>query len=171
RGARRRCRSPRFARESSSNAPAQGAEDHATRAGLQRVVYRRHPAGGAGRLLAGARLHGHPAPRLPHVGADAGRAGRDVQGDRDLPVLLNQWCNVVRWEFRTRLFLRTTEFLWQEGHTAHATEAEAEAEARQILGVYRRFQEEWMAMPVLTGLKTPSEKFAGALRTYALEAL
>src|SRR3989449_11416172 len=69
------------------------------------------------------------------------------------------------------LFLRTTEFLWQEGHTAPATEADAEAEARKILGVYRRFQEEWMAMPVLTGLKTPSEKFAGALRTYALEAL
>src|SRR5438094_2876849 len=94
-----------------------------------------------------------------------------IQSYRDLPLLLNQWCNVVRWEFRTRLFLRTTEFLWQEGHTAHATEAEAEAEARKILGVYRRFQEEWMAMPVLTGLKTPSEKCAGALRTYALEAL
>ncbi len=94
-----------------------------------------------------------------------------IQSYRDLPLLLNQWCNVVRWEFRTRLFLRTTEFLWQEGHTAHATEADAEAEARKILGVYRRFQEEWMAMPVLTGLKTPSEKFAGALRTYALEAL
>src|SRR6059036_597892 len=94
-----------------------------------------------------------------------------IQSYSDLPLLLNQWCNVVRWEFRTRLFLRTTEFLWQEGHTAHATEADAEAEARKILGVYRRFQEEWMAMPVLTGLKTPSEKFAGALRTYALEAL
>src|SRR2546422_538268 len=94
-----------------------------------------------------------------------------IQSYRDLPLLLNQWCNVVRWEFRTRLFLRTTEFLWQEGHTAHATEADAEAEARKILGVYRQFQEEWMAMPVLTGLKTPSEKFAGALRTYALEAL
>jgi prolyl-tRNA synthetase len=72
---------------------------------------------------------------------------------------------------RTRLFLRTTEFLWQEGHTAHATEAEAEAETRQMLGVYRRFAEEWMAMPVLTGRKTESEKFAGALRTYAIEAL
>src|SRR5437879_2669567 len=94
-----------------------------------------------------------------------------IHSYRDLPLLMNQWCNIVRWELRTRLFLRTTEFLWQEGHTAHATEAEAEAEARQILGVYRRFQEEWMAMPVLTGLKTPSEKFAGALRTYALEAL
>jgi len=94
-----------------------------------------------------------------------------IQSYRDLPLLLNQWCNVVRWELRTRLFLRTTEFLWQEGHTAHATEAEAEAEARLILGLYRRFAEEWMAMPVLTGVKTESEKFAGAVRTYAIEAL
>jgi len=94
-----------------------------------------------------------------------------IQSYRDLPLLLNQWCNVVRWEMRTRLFLRTTEFLWQEGHTAHATEGEAEAEARQMLGVYRRFAEEWMAMPVLTGAKTESEKFAGALRTFAIEAL
>ena len=94
-----------------------------------------------------------------------------IQSYRDLPLLMNQWANIVRWELRTRLFLRTTEFLWQEGHTAHATEAEAEAEARQMLGVYRRFQEEWMAMPVITGRKTEGEKFAGALRTYALEAL
>ena len=94
-----------------------------------------------------------------------------IQSWRDLPVLINQWCNVVRWELRTRLFLRTTEFLWQEGHTAHATEAEAERETRLILGIYRRFAEEWMAMPVLTGLKTDSERFAGALRTYAIEAL
>ena len=94
-----------------------------------------------------------------------------IQSYRDLPLLLNQWCNVVRWEMRTRMFLRTTEFLWQEGHTAHATEAEAEEEARRMLGVYRTFQEEWMAMPVLTGRKTDSERFAGALRTYAVEAL
>ena len=94
-----------------------------------------------------------------------------IQSWRDLPLLINQWCNVVRWELRTRLFLRTTEFLWQEGHTAHATEQEAEVEAQLILGLYRRFMEEWMAMPVLTGRKTDSEKFAGALRTYALEAL
>jgi len=94
-----------------------------------------------------------------------------IQSYRDLPVLINQWANVVRWELRTRLFLRTTEFLWQEGHTAHATEAEAEAETRLILGLYRQFMEEWMAMPVLTGLKTDSERFAGALRTYSCEAL
>jgi prolyl-tRNA synthetase len=94
-----------------------------------------------------------------------------IQSYRDLPVLINQWANVVRWEMRTRLFLRTTEFLWQEGHTAHATEEDAERETRLILGVYRRFAEEWMAMPVITGLKTESEKFAGALRTYAIEAL
>ena len=94
-----------------------------------------------------------------------------IQSWRDLPVLMNQWCNVVRWEMRTRLFLRTTEFLWQEGHTAHATEAEAQEEALRMLGVYRTFMEEWMAMPVVTGLKTASEKFAGALRTYSCEAL
>jgi len=94
-----------------------------------------------------------------------------IQSYRDLPLLVNQWCNIVRWEMRTRLFLRTTEFLWQEGHTAHADEADAEREARQMLGVYRRFAEEWMAMPVLTGAKTDSEKFAGAVRTYAVEAL
>jgi prolyl-tRNA synthetase len=94
-----------------------------------------------------------------------------VQSYRDLPVLLNQWANIVRWEMRTRLFLRTTEFLWQEGHTAHATAAEAEQETLLILGIYRRFMEEWMAMPVITGLKTESEKFAGAVRTYACEGL
>jgi prolyl-tRNA synthetase len=94
-----------------------------------------------------------------------------VQSYRDLPLLINQWANVVRWEMRTRLFLRTLEFLWQEGHTAHATHDEAEAEARQMLGVYRTFMEEWMAMPVVTGQKTDSERFAGALRTYATEAM
>lgn len=94
-----------------------------------------------------------------------------IQSYRDLPLLINQWANVVRWEMRTRLFLRTTEFLWQEGHTAHVDEADAESETRQMLGVYRRFMEEWMAMPVVTGLKSDSERFAGALRTYACEAL
>jgi prolyl-tRNA synthetase len=94
-----------------------------------------------------------------------------VQSYRDLPLLINQWANVVRWEMRTRLFLRTLEFLWQEGHTAHVTHDEAEEEARKILGLYRDFMEGWMAMPVVTGQKTESEKFAGALRTYALEAM
>jgi prolyl-tRNA synthetase len=94
-----------------------------------------------------------------------------IRSYRDLPVLINQWANVVRWEMRTRLFLRTTEFLWQEGHTAHATEAEAEEEVLKILEIYRSFAEEWMAMPVYTGRKTESEKFAGALRTYSIEAL
>jgi prolyl-tRNA synthetase len=97
--------------------------------------------------------------------------GKWIQSYRDLPVLLNQWANVVRWELRTRLFLRTTEFLWQEGHTAHATAAEAEEETLRILGVYREFMEQWMAMPVLTGAKTDAERFAGAVRTYACEAL
>src|ERR687885_237738 len=94
-----------------------------------------------------------------------------VQSYRDLPLLINQWANVVRWEMRTRLFLRTLEFLWQEGHTAHATHDEAEEEARRMLGVYRDFAEGWMAMPVITGQKTESERFAGALRTYAIEAM
>jgi prolyl-tRNA synthetase len=94
-----------------------------------------------------------------------------VQSYRDLPLLINQWANVVRWEMRTRLFLRTLEFLWQEGHTAHATHDEAEEEARRMLGVYRTFMEGWMAMPVITGQKTAAERFAGALRTYACEAM
>ncbi len=94
-----------------------------------------------------------------------------IQSYRDLPILINQWANVVRWEMRTRLFLRTAEFLWQEGHTAHATYDEAEQEALTILEIYRRFAEEWMAVPVLYGLKTEKEKFAGADHTYCIEAL
>ena len=94
-----------------------------------------------------------------------------VQSYRDLPLLINQWANVVRWEMRTRLFLRTTEFLWQEGHTAHATAEEAEEETRKMLGVYRDFMETYMAMPVVTGIKTDAERFAGAVRTYACEAM
>jgi len=94
-----------------------------------------------------------------------------VQSYRDLPLLINQWANVVRWEMRTRLFLRTTEFLWQEGHTAHASEDEATEEAIRMMNVYRDFMENWMAMPVLTGQKTESERFPGAVRTHALEAL
>lgn len=94
-----------------------------------------------------------------------------VQSYRDLPLLINQWANVVRWEMRTRLFLRTTEFLWQEGHTCHATPEEAEAKSRQMLKVYTDFAEEILAMPVLAGQKSESEKFAGALRTYSIEAM
>lgn len=90
---------------------------------------------------------------------------------RDLPVLINQWGSVLRWEKRTRAFMRTAEFLWQEGHTAHATEAEAEAETLQMLEIYRIFAEDWGAVPVLTGRKSESEKFAGALRTYTIEAM
>jgi len=94
-----------------------------------------------------------------------------IQSYRDLPILCNQWANVVRWEMRTRLFLRTAEFLWQEGHTAHATEAEAMAEARQMLEVYAEFAENFMAMPVLKGVKSANERFAGALETFCIEAL
>ncbi|MDP4762595.1 MAG: proline--tRNA ligase [Salibacteraceae bacterium] len=94
-----------------------------------------------------------------------------IQSYRDLPILINQWANVVRWEMRTRLFLRTAEFLWQEGHTAHATEKEAVAEAEQMLKVYAKFAEEFMGMPVLQGVKTANERFAGALETYCIEAL
>ena len=94
-----------------------------------------------------------------------------IQSYRDLPLLINQWANVVRWEMRTRLFLRTAEFLWQEGHTAHATEAEAVAEARKMLEVYADFAERFMAVPVLKGVKSANERFAGALDTYCIEAL
>ena len=94
-----------------------------------------------------------------------------IQSWRDLPLLINQWCNVVRWEMRTRLFLRTTEFLWQEGHTAHSTEQEAIEETERMLGVYATFAEEWMGVPVLRGLKSPNERFAGAIETYCIEAL
>ena len=94
-----------------------------------------------------------------------------IQSYRDLPLLINQWANVVRWELRPRLFLRTNEFLWQEGHTAHATEAEAEEETLKILEIYRSFAEDYMAVPVISGRKTEAEKFAGANRTYSIEAM
>ena len=94
-----------------------------------------------------------------------------VQSYRDLPLLVNQWANVVRWEMRTRLFLRTAEFLWQEGHTAHETKQEAIEEAEQMLGVYAQFAEEFLAIPVIRGVKTASERFAGAVETYCIEAL
>ncbi len=96
---------------------------------------------------------------------------RWIKSYRDLPILINQWANVVRWEMRTRPFLRTTEFLWQEGHTAHATSQEAEQEALKMLGVYLRFAEEYLAIPAYSGMKSEMEKFAGAVRTYTLEAM
>src|SRR6266849_2898719 len=94
-----------------------------------------------------------------------------IQSYRNLPLLINQWCNVVRWEMRTRLFLRTAEFLWQEGHTAHATQKEAEEEAHRMLDVYRIFAEDWMAMPVLTGRKSEGQKFPGAVYPLCIEGL
>ena len=94
-----------------------------------------------------------------------------IQSYRDLPILCNQWANVVRWEMRTRLFLRTTEFLWQEGHTAHATEEEALVEARKMLDVYAQFAEEYMALPVVKGVKSANERFAGAIETFCIEAM
>ncbi len=94
-----------------------------------------------------------------------------IQSHRDLPILVNQWANVVRWEMRTRLFLRTAEFLWQEGHTAHATREEAEEETRRMINVYATFAEKYMAMPVIKGVKSESERFAGAVDTYTIEAL
>jgi prolyl-tRNA synthetase len=94
-----------------------------------------------------------------------------VQSYRDLPILMNQWCNVMRWEMRTRMFLRTTEFLWQEGHTVHATSAEAEAETLKMLDVYADFAEKYLAIPVIKGMKTPDERFPGAVDTYTIEAM
>ena len=94
-----------------------------------------------------------------------------IESYRDLPILVNQWANVVRWEMRTRLFLRTAEFLWQEGHTAHATSEEAVEETRKMLDVYAEFAEETLAIPVIKGLKTENERFAGALDTYCIEAM
>jgi prolyl-tRNA synthetase len=96
---------------------------------------------------------------------------RWVQSYRDLPLLINQWANVVRWEMRTRLFLRTAEFLWQEGHTAHATEQEAVEEAERMMNVYADFVEGWLAVPVMKGVKSPNERFAGAVETYCIEAM
>ena len=94
-----------------------------------------------------------------------------IQSYRDLPILCNQWANVVRWEMRTRLFLRTAEFLWQEGHTAHATREEAVEEAEKMIRVYQKFAEEWMSLPVVVGHKSPNERFAGAEDTLTIEAL
>src|SRR6195952_3171538 len=108
-------------------------------------------------------------PTPERITGDA--SSRWIRSYRALPLLVNQWANVVRWEMRTRLFLRTTEFLWQEGHTAHATADEAKLETEQMLNVYADFAENWLALPVVKGRKTANERFAGALDTYCIEAL
>jgi prolyl-tRNA synthetase len=137
------------------------------------VTHHRLVAGPNGGLIPdpNARLE-EPLVVRPTSETIIGEAFRSwVQSYRDLPLLINQWANVVRWELRTRLFLRTAEFLWQEGHTAHATEAEARAETEQMLRVYATFAEQFMAMPVLSGPKTAGERFPGAVDTYAIEAM
>jgi prolyl-tRNA synthetase len=135
------------------------------------VTHHRLELGPDGRLIPTGKLEEPLVVRPTSETIIGAMYAKWIQSWRDLPVLINQWANVVRWEMRTRLFLRTMEFLWQEGHTAHATLDEAEEETRRMLGVYRTFMEDWMAMPVITGLKTDSERFAGALRTYACEGL
>src|SRR5205809_7922502 len=135
------------------------------------VTHHRLEVGKDGKLVPGGELEEPLIVRPTSETIIGATFAKWVQSYRDLPLLINQWANVVRWELRTRLFLRTLEFLWQEGHTAHTTHDEAEEEARRMLGVYRDFMEGWMAMPVVTGMKTQAEKFAGALRTYACEGM
>src|SRR5687767_289226 len=135
------------------------------------VTHHRLEAGADGKLRPAGELE-EPLIVRPSSETIIGDAfSRWVQSYRDLPLLINQWCNVVRWEMRTRLFLRTAESLWQEGHTAHATSEEAIKEAEQMLNVYADFAENYMAVPVIKGVKTESERFAGAVNTYCIEAL
>jgi prolyl-tRNA synthetase len=135
------------------------------------VTHHRLEAGPDGKLVPTAELE-EPLVVRPTSEMIIGDAfSRWVQSYRDLPLLINQWANVVRWEMRTRLFLRTTEFLWQEGHTAHATRDEAVEETMRMLDVYSTFAEQWMAMPVIKGEKTASERFPGAERTFSIEAM
>ncbi len=135
------------------------------------VTHHRLEADGNGKLVPAGELE-EPLVVRPTSETIVGAAfARWVQSYRDLPILINQWANVVRWEMRTRLFLRTAEFLWQEGHTAHETEAEAWQETRQMLEIYRKFAEEYLAIPVLTGEKTPGERFPGAVSTLCIEAM
>jgi prolyl-tRNA synthetase len=135
------------------------------------VTHHRLEAGPDGRLVPAGPLEEPLVVRPTSETIIGASYAKWVQSYRDLPLLINQWANVVRWEMRTRLFLRTTEFLWQEGHTAHETEAEAMQETRQMLEVYRDFVQEYMAVPVLTGEKTASERFPGAVNTYCIEAM
>src|ERR1700729_165260 len=135
------------------------------------VTHHRLEAGPDGKLVPTGKLT-EPLVVRPTSETIIGAAyAKWVQSYRDLPLLLNQWANVVRWEMRPRIFLRTTEFLWQEGHTAHATREEAIAETKKMLEVYATFAEEFMAMPVVRGVKTANERFAGAEDTYCIEAL
>ncbi len=135
------------------------------------VTHHRLEAGPGGGLVPSGKLE-EPLVVRPTSETIIGAAyARWVQSYRDLPILINQWANVVRWEMRTRLFLRTAEFLWQEGHTAHETSEEAWDETRLILDLYKRFSEEYMAVPVLTGEKTAGERFPGALNTLCIEAM
>jgi prolyl-tRNA synthetase len=135
------------------------------------VTHHRLEAGPDGKLVPAGKLE-EPLIVRPTSETIIGDAySRWVQSYRDLPLLINQWANVVRWEMRTRLFLRTTEFLWQEGHTAHATREEAVEETMRMLEVYADFAEQWMAMPVIKGEKTAGERFPGAVNTYCIEAM
>ena len=135
------------------------------------VTHHRLEADKDGRLQPAGKLE-EPLVIRPTSETIIGNAySRWVQSYRDLPILINQWCNVMRWELRTRMFLRTSEFLWQEGHTVHATKDEAWEETLQMLEVYRKFASDWLAMPVITGRKTPDERFPGAVETYTVEAV
>jgi prolyl-tRNA synthetase len=135
------------------------------------VTHHRLEAGPDGKLVPAGELE-EPLVVRPTSETIIGDAfARWVQSYRDLPLLINQWANIVRWEMRTRMFLRTTEFLWQEGHTAHATQEEAIAETMQMLEVYATFAEHWMAMPVIKGEKTAGERFPGAVSTFSIEAM
>jgi prolyl-tRNA synthetase len=135
------------------------------------VTHHRLEAGPDGKLIPASPLDEPLVVRPTSETIIGATYARWVQSYRDLPILINQWANVVRWEMRTRLFLRTAEFLWQEGHTAHATEAEAKEETMKMLGVYADFAENYMAMPVIQGEKTAGERFPGAVNTYSIEAM
>jgi prolyl-tRNA synthetase len=135
------------------------------------VTHHRLEAGADGNLVPAAPLEEPLVVRPTSETIIGAMFAKWIQSYRDLPLLINQWANVVRWELRTRLFLRTTEFLWQEGHTAHATREEAVRETEQMLDIYATFAEQFMAMPVLRGEKTEAERFPGAVATYAIEAM
>ncbi len=135
------------------------------------VTHHRLEAGPDGKLVPTGKLEEPLVVRPTSETIIGATYAKWVQSYRDLPILINQWANVVRWEMRTRLFLRTTEFLWQEGHTAHATQAEAVEETLKMLDVYATFAEEYMAMPVIKGEKTAGERFPGAVNTYSIEAM